>query len=359
MKTLIAAWCLALTMGSMVEAQTLGAISYEIDDWAYVPVITSGDVEAIVALRIVDSTSPINALWCEQAADGSWSSKAWESTFPEEVASYVLDYVGASINDDSLDDMMYMWPIELDPATLADFISNPVQPKPFGDGVYIGDALESVVFDYPQVLEPLAQTGYPALSSISGSTITTGTFGGVGIDPQPTPGGGCVTASELLDVLTAAFGASQTDGQLVDQVFEVEYGLANEGCGGGCTVRTRVTASTAWVYTCGIWTSTGFTQGQTECVFHFSRPVTGTRTRTLTHTFANCTTATCLQTNTRTGTQTANTLTVHAIGVLCAGPGPTPTGVVCKCPSIFFINLCTTSGWAPPCVWGTGGGGGG
>lgn len=362
-KNMIAAALSLGLVGQVCEAQSLGAISFEIEGWAYVPVYSvDTDVEAIVALRVVASASPINALWCKQMPDGSWAAKAWESSFPEEVASYVIDYVGGSADDESLDELAYLWPIDLDITVLVGFMQSPISPVPFGDGIYIGDDMEPIVYSLPELLEPLSQTGYPAISNISGSPINTGSFSGVGIDPEPEPGDPCVTAPDLLGVLKTAFSASMTDGDLVDQVFGYEYGLANEGCGGGCRDRIRRTAITPWADTCGTWEPTGFEQRATECVYSWERSVSGTRSRTFTRTYTDCSTATCTQTNTRSGTQSRNTITIRPIGTECSGVGtPPPAGTACNCRNSFWsdADTCTETGWAPPCVWPTTGGGSG
>jgi len=356
-KTLIAAGCLAFSMGSAVEAQDLGAISHEVGGWAYVPVLNSGDVEAIVAVRTVDSTSPIGALWCERATDGTWSSMAWENVFPEEVASYVLDYVGASIDDDSLDNMMYMWPVDLDPEILAGFMGNPVSPTVFGDGVFVGDVLEGVVYDNPELLQPLADIGYPAVADLSGSSISGGTFGGSGITPERKDDE-CIAAYERLNILLVAFESTESDLNLISQVFRSEYdNLASDDgsldC--GCPDDTWTLSDTGWVYTCGAWSQNGPPvpgPGSSDCTYKWIRDVSGIRTKVTART-ENCSTQTCTQTLVRAGFQEKTTLGVRTPYGACSPTGtPPPAGTTCNC-SVFSGASCETSpSWVPArCPW--------
>ena len=339
-------------MGSAVEAQDLGAISHEVGGWAYVPVLNSGDVEAIVAVRTVDSISPIGALWCERATDGTWSSMAWENVFPEEVASYVLDYVGASTDDDSLDNMMYMWPVELDPEILAGFMGNPVSPTVFGDGVFVGDVLEGVVYDNPELLQPLADIGYPAVADLSGSSISGGTFGGSGITPERKDDE-CIAAHELLNVLLASFEASESDIYLAQQIFQVEYGLLESNCD-SCPEDTIILRDTQWEYTCGAWEHTGTTTNGLQCTSNWKRDVNASRTVTRLHVYENCDNDVCVQTTTRTGFQRRSTISFRPSYDVECGIGPVPSeDVPCACErTAWILNNCTTTGPVPSaCPW--------
>jgi len=294
------------------------------------------------------SNSPIDAIWCEQASDGSWISKAWDTSFPEESAAYVFDYVGATDDDALLYEVFSEWPVELDAQVLSDLILDPVQPKPFGDGVFVGDALEPIIELVPELLQPLEQLGYPALSSLSGNAITSGTFSQNGIEPVPTDGA-CITAPDFLNVFNAAFNASPTDGDLVDLVFEIEYSTQTEGCGTGCRERTWTASTTPWVYTCGAWTSTGSSNHDYECRHKFSRPVSATRSRVRKHRDTDCVITSCTQTRSKSGTQKTTVVVPHVFGAPCGG-APLPT-VACACPHFMWFDRCVPTPWAPPCVW--------
>ncbi len=307
---------LTLSMcGGSSFGQSLGLISIELDGWSYLPVIDQGDVEAIVCLRSQESGLSINALWCEPSGDGAWSALAWEGASPEEISSFVFDHVGATA--ETLDNLALLWPVEIDPALVLIYLQNPVNPAPFGDGVFLGDVLELLISDYPEVLEPLESVGYSAVSSLSGSSISGGTFGG-GTPSQPPvrKDDECVAAVELLNILEISFESTDVSIDIFSQVFEDEMAAANSNC--GCVEKTVALSSTGWVYTCGPWIQTAVIQPggltNTDCKFNFERTVSGINTKIRKHTYPNCSTATCTQTMFREGFQTDQTLMVRFPG---------------------------------------------
>lgn len=325
------------------NAQSIGPVSIEMEGWAYVPVLADTDqsVEAIVALRINDPDAAISALYCERDAAGNWRAEAWGDVPMEEVAASIFDSLGAELEDGTLEEMYDAWPIDLDQALLLDAMSAPIGPVAFGDGVALGDPFEQIVQTYPQILDPLEQTGYPAVATLSGNAVTGGTFTSNPISPQPIDD--CLRASELLDALFVGFEASAIDGVVVDAAFAA----ASLAINGNCACRVRITNTyTPWVYTCGTWTMTsGPNQNGTTCHYSFQRSVSGTRSRTRTKTFSNCTTAVCNQVCSKTGTQTGGTTVVIGIGGTCPTSATPPAGVTCRCG--FFS--CSTGPWTPPC----------
>lgn len=332
---------------SISHAQSIGPVSIETEGWAYVPVLsdTNQDVEAIVALRVDDPDAAISALFCERDAAGNWRAEAWGDVTSEEVAAAVFDSLGLQVGDPALEDMFWDWPVEIDETAFLNAMAAPIAPVSFGDGVALGDPFEQIVQVYPEVLDPLESSGYPAVSTLSGSAITGGTFTTPVGPPQPIDDD-CLRASELLDALHAGFSASAVDGDLVDSAFEAASLVINSNC--TCRVRTTRTL-TPWVYTCGPWSQiSGPTGVGTDCRYKFKRSVSGTRSRIHKRTNADCSTDKCTQTCAKTGFQERGTFVIRLPGGGCPANGPIPAAVV-ACGCDFFA--CSTGPWTPdPCA---------
>lgn len=336
---------LSVVAQNAANAQTLGRVSLETGGWAYIPVLhDDASVQAIVALRVNNPSAAIVALWCEPEQAGVWSAVAWNDVSHEAVASFVFETCGGEVEDGSLEDMVHMWPVELDPTAVLQLMDSPVAPIPFGDGVPVGDPFEIYVQSAPGLLGPLEAVGYPAVADLSGSPVSGGTFTPNPIHPVPTD---CLRASELLGVLKFAFEASATDGSVVDTAFQDESDRTNSAC--GCRVRTVTTSETGWTDTCGPWVQTGGPiQSGTDCRYEWQRDVEGRMTRVREHTYADCTKATCTQTKFRNGIQFGNSIGVVAPGGVCAPTGPLPTAT-CQCSGFFY---CQTGPWVPAvCPW--------
>lgn len=322
---------------SEVHAQSIGAVQIETAGWAYIPIFEGSAVQAIVALRKDGSSAAISALWCEVEENGAWSAMAWKNSSPEEIAAFVFSTCNAQVDDGSLENMVLMWPIELEHGNLLAALDMPLQPVPFGDGVPLGDPLENLIQVNPGVLAPLELIGYPAVSSMSGSPVSGGTFTPYPIDPVLVD---CLRASELLSVLALAFESSMNDIDVVGSIFLAESNAINQSC--GCSSNAFVTLSdTGWSDNCGSWVQTaGPTGSGTDCYYQWQRTVVGVRTRVRRNT---CTGATCTQTRYRDGIQSANSLGVTSPGVPCAPSGPQPTAA-CMCSGYF---TCQTGPWVP------------
>ena len=359
-KTLAATGCMILGMAQTAEAQDLGLISFEQSGWSYIPVLDQGSVEAIVCLRNQDSLGTVRALWVEPDGAGAWIADAWESVSDEQVAAYVFDFVGASDEQMALNQYLDRWPIDLDPAELINAIQAPIQPTPFGDGVFIGDAIENVISGESELLEAFEAIGYPAVSSISGGSVSGGTFGGGSAGPPVRKDDECVAAHEFLNVLELAFESSVDDLDMVDLVFESELANLNTDC--GCRERTWTLSDTGMVYTCGPWTQTGVTNSNPEpwepfmeCTYTFARPVTGLRTKRKKHRDEDCNITYCAQTKTSSFTQSRNTITIVASSSGCAPTGTPPT-TTCAChwptDTGFLGGGCNHTDWSPAeCPW--------
>jgi hypothetical protein len=356
----ICAVFLMLATTSIAKAQSLGGASVEYEGWIYLPVFeptnplsppgAGPELDAIVALRDDGTTAVVTGLWCEPDGSGNWTAMAWETSVPEEIASYVFDYVGGDPSDGSLEDLVLTWPVDLDPTLQLSFHGSPVVPVAFGDGVKIGDPYEPLVASNPGVLAPLESSGYAAVSTLSGSTITAGTFTNAG---PPTPhDDDCIAVYQLLNALQEAFESSKKDVTIISNTFVDAVDAAaienNQAC--GCTVVTVNVSDTGWVDTCGPWTQVaGPTAVGTDCRYKWQRDVTGTRTRVRRHRYSNCTWVTCTQTKVRTGVQSANTIAVRAPGTPCNPVGPAPAGVPCRCSGFFS---CQSGPWVPAgCPW--------
>lgn len=309
---------LAIATNPANAAKEIGLVYGEIDGWAYLPVMDGQDVDKIIALRLEPSTSPINAIWCWEDANGEWWADAWESVAWEDVAAFTFDYIGYQAGDPEVEDDLFLWPMELDIAIVTQAMGSPISPQPFGDGVFFGDALEPVVQSNPDVLEPLETLGYAAVSTMSGASMTQGTFGGVGIDPEPKDDD-CIALVDLLNALTMAFVASQDDLDQIDQAFLLHY-EAHMAPGCTCPTREWVVATGAWVDFCGPWSQTGgpWPEGSL-CRYAWERIVSGSRTRTRAYTEPDPFTGTCIrqdctQTQFRTGRQIQSTLSGRTDG---------------------------------------------
>lgn len=338
---------LALSVTRVAASPTLGLISIEIEGWAYIPILEDeGEVQAIVAVR-VDQSGPVSALWCEPEQDSTWSALAWKNTTAETIAAYAFHVLGAEVEDGSLEDMIYTWPVPLDPILVLDAMDVPMDPLPFGDGVFVGDPVEPFVQANPELLGSLESIGYPAIASISDSTIDGGTFTGNPINPSPI-GDGCLRASELLDVLKFAFESSSHDHLIVNAAFHNESLRINSTC--SCRERTVTLSDTGWTDSCGPWIQTGGpTAVGTDCRYSWQRDVQGTQSRTRRHTYADCSTEDCTQVRNRTGIQTTNTIEVRSPGTQCPAAGLPPTQVACRCSGFF---LCQEGPWVPTkCPW--------
>lgn len=337
-------------------SQEIGLVSAEIDGWAYLPIMIGQDVDKIIALSLEASSSPINALWCWEDADGDWEADAWESASWEDVAAFTFEYIEYETGDIEIDVDAFLWPVDLDVAAVHQLMGSCIQPQPFGDGLFVGDVLEPLVQENPDILEPLETIGYSALSTMSGVSVTGGSFGGGGLDPQPKDDE-CIALASLLSSLREAFGASQSDLGVVDQSFVLAYGdYAAQGdvvC--DCPDRDWVLSDSGWAYSCTDWVlNSGPVAFGNECHWYYERLVQGSRRRTRAHT-EDCLSQICTQTKLRTGFQEGVGIGWAANGYCNPNPMsvPRPGNILCDCGMILDWNTgCETTDWIPEtCPW--------
>jgi hypothetical protein len=321
-------------------------VSFSTEGWTFVPLIDTQQVVRLFVFRDDNTPAPgeISGLLYQRDAAGAWIADAWENAFHEDMFAAVI-----VIADLDPEQAFTYFPKDVDAALIDAAIAEAVTPEPFSMGLFENDPLHPLMLalaDPEPVLNALEGSGYPALATIGGASVSGPTPGTPGGPSVPVPGlNPCLlSTTALLDAIEGAFEEYEASGADFLTTFRAR-------CGGGCTARIRsVVTNAAGPASCSPWRATRGPYGNSDnCTAqcNYERTVTSVQTRKVTIICSDCTRIDCTDTRTRT-TEQSVIRTSFSMQPLCKSSAVTcdlsnPPNIVCNHAS--FLVLFPGYGW--------------